>query len=294
MKSPYRGRFAPSPSGPLHFGSLIAAVGSYLDARAVGGTWLVRIEDLDPPRVVPGAADDILRTLELYGLCWDESVLYQSQNQEAYQQALNRLTDLNDTYPCSCSRREIREATGQTSIYPGTCRKGAAKNNTPQTIRLRVENTVIEYQDRLAGTVQENLATQVGDFVIQRADGLFAYQLAVVVDDAAQGITDVVRGHDLFDNTARQIHLQQQLGYQTPHYLHLPIAAWPDGSKYSKQTHAPTISPENPAAQLIQALQFLGQAIPQELASEKLATLWQWAIENWRIQQIPEKSAIIV
>lgn len=294
MTSTYRGRFAPSPTGPLHFGSLVSAVGSFLDARSVGGTWLVRIEDLDPPREIPGAADDILRTLERFGFYWDESVLYQSLNQAAYQQALEKLTDKQRIYPCSCSRKDILEQTGQTTLYPGSCRDGIRENHKPQTLRMRVGNTVIEYRDRLAGTLREDLASSVGDFVIKRAEGLFAYQLAVVVDDAEQGITDVVRGYDLFDNTARQIHLQQQLDYATPRYLHLPLATWPDGGKYSKQTHAPPLAQRDPVVQLVQAFRFLGQAVPDELATEQLDAVWQWAIDNWRMAQIPKQSAIVV
>ncbi len=293
MKSTYRGRFAPSPTGPLHFGSLIAAVGSFLDARSAGGVWLVRIEDLDPPREIPGSADDILRTLERLGMHWDETVLYQSQNHSAYQEALEKLSAKNCIYPCSCSRRDIREATGQTAIYPGTCRNGMTEGQTARSIRMRVDNTLIDYQDRLAGRLQENLATETGDFIIKRADGLFAYQLAVTVDDAAQNITDIVRGHDLFDNTARQIHLQQQLGLTTPRYLHLPLATWPDGSKYSKQTQAPSINHENPATILIQALRFLNQPVPEMLANEKLDTIWQCAIKNWRSENLPLQHTIV-
>ena len=290
MESTYRGRFAPSPTGPLHFGSLVTAVGSFLDARSVGGTWLVRIEDLDPPREIPGATDDILRTLESFGLYWDETVLYQSRNQEAYQDALETLSQQHWIYPCGCSRRDIRKIAGQTPIYPGTCRNGLAPDREARSLRMRVDNTIIDFQDRLVGTLQENLATEVGDFIVKRADGLFAYQLAVVVDDAAQGITDIVRGHDLFDNTARQIYLQQQLGFPTPRYLHLPLATWPDGSKYSKQTHAPSVSNQNTEAILLQALRFIGQKVPEDLANEKLDAIWQWAIENWDSQMYTESA----
>lgn len=292
-QSIYRGRFAPSPTGPLHFGSLVTAVGSYLDARSAGGIWLVRIEDLDPPREVRGATDDILRTLEQFGFYWDDAILYQSRNQDAYRQALEELGHKNCIYPCSCSRRDIRESGGDTAIYPGTCRHGVASSAKPQAIRMRVDNAVIEYRDRLAGTLHEELASQVGDFIIRRTDGLFAYQLAVVVDDALQGITDVVRGHDLFDNTARQIYLQQQLGYSTPHYLHLPLATWPDGSKYSKQTHAPAVSQENPVSQLVRALHFLGQTTPNELVNATRDEVWQWAMDNWDPARIPRQDALV-
>jgi glutamyl-Q tRNA(Asp) synthetase len=293
MKPTYCGRFAPSPTGPLHFGSLIAAVGSFLDARSAGGIWLVRIEDLDPPREIPGAADGILRTLERFEMYWDETVLYQSQNHSAYQEALEKLSAKNCIYPCRCSRRDVREATGQTALYPGTCRNGIAAGDAPRSIRMRVDNTIIEYKDRLVGKLQENLATETGDFIIKRADDLFAYQLAVVVDDAAQDITDIVRGHDLFDNTARQIYLQQQLGLATPRYLHLPLATWPDGSKYSKQTQAPSLSHENPASVLLQALRFLKLSVPDVLAHEKLDVIWQWAIKNWDSRNLPLQQSIV-
>ncbi len=286
------GRFAPSPPGPLHFGSLVAAVGSYLDARSVNGRWLVRIEDLDPPREIAGASDDILRTLERFGLYWDGSVRYQSQHQAAYDQAIDTLELQGLTYPCSCSRRDIQAAGANSSIYPGTCRNGLPTGRKPRSLRLRVDNHHINFTDRLSGPSCQALAEQVGDFILRRADGLIAYQLAVVVDDAAQGITDVVRGHDLFDNTARQIYLQRCLGLPTPNYLHLPVVCWPNGSKYSKQTRAPSISAQSPSRLLAQALCFLGQPVPAGLADETLDTFWQWAISAWDSRRIPTQASI--
>ena len=291
MTSGYCGRFAPSPTGPLHFGSLVAAVGSYLDARAANGRWLVRIEDLDPPRKVAGASDDILRTLEQFGLHWDGSVLYQSQRQEAYDAALDRLAQQHLTYPCACSRQEI-QATGS-KIYPGTCRNGLAAGREPRSLRLRVDDQPIEFTDRVFGPSQQALADQVGDFILRRADGLTAYQLAVVVDDAAQGVSDVVRGHDLFDNTPRQIYLQRCLNLPVPHYLHLPLVCWPDGSKYSKQTCAPPVSGQAATKILAQVLCLLGQPVADELAGASLDSFWQWAISAWNTRRIPAQTSIV-
>ena len=260
----YAGRFAPSPSGPLHFGSLVAALASWLDARAARGRWLVRIEDLDAPRTQPGAADEILRTLERLGLHWDGEVLYQSRRTGLYRDALERLRDR--TYWCSCSRREIADsslgmAADGAQIYPGTCRGGVAPGKTPRALRLKAAGAV-EFIDRVQGRQTQILERDVGDFVLERADGQFAYQLAVVVDDAAQGITDVVRGADLLDSTPRQIYLQQVLGYPTPRYLHVPAAVNAAGEKLSKQTGA---SPVGSAPDLRRALAFLNQPETDDL-----------------------------
>ncbi len=245
MADLYRGRFAPSPTGPLHFGSLVAAVGSWLDARQAGGAWLVRIEDIDEPRNVPGAADDILRTLEAYALEWHEEVVYQTQRHELYRAAIEQLG--TKVFPCSCTRKPR---------YDGACRNGTALPH--RAIRLRVTDETIRFEDRRLGALAENLEETCGDFILRRADGLYAYQLAVVVDDAAQHITDVVRGADLIDSTARQIWLQRQLGMPTPRYLHLPVALGPDGDKLSKQTGAPPIPPRGDVETLRRALAFLG------------------------------------
>jgi len=235
--STYRGRFAPSPSGPLHFGSLVAALGSYLDAKAHGGEWLVRIEDIDTPRNVPGAADDILRTLERFGLEWDGPVLYQSFRIDAYEAALEELRRCNLVFPCGCSRKDVGDR------YPGTCRLGLTGRLGTPSWRFRVHGETVHFIDRRLGPQSQNVEDYVGDFVLKRADGLFAYQLAVVVDDAFQGITDVVRGEDLLDSTARQILLQSALSLPQPQYLHLPIVLNDTGQKLSKQTGATALDP---------------------------------------------------
>jgi glutamyl-Q tRNA(Asp) synthetase len=261
----YLGRFAPSPSGPLHFGSLVAALASWLDARAARGRWLVRIEDLDAPRTQPGAAEEILRTLDRLGLHWDGAVVYQSQRTERYRNALAHLQD--HTYWCACSRREISDsslglAADGAQIYPGTCRSGVAPGKTPRALRLKAAGAVT-FIDRVQGRQAQVLERDVGDFVLERVDGQFAYQLAVVVDDAAQGITDVVRGADLLDSTPRQIHLQRLLGYATPRYLHVPAAVNAAGEKLSKQTGA---APVGGRQDLRRALAFLHQPETDDLA----------------------------
>ena len=271
----YVGRFAPSPTGPLHFGSLVAAVASWLDARAAGGRWRLRIEDLDRPRVQPGAADEILRTLEALGLVWDGEVLYQSRRTALYREALERLRA--HTYWCGCSRREIADsslslAADGARIYPGSCRAGLAAGRTARALRVRVPGDEIRFVDRVQGPQAQVLARDVGDFVLYRADGLFAYQLAVVVDDAAQAVSDVVRGADLLDSTARQIHLQRLLGVATPRYLHVPIALDERGEKLSKQTGAQPVDARRPAEALAAALRFLGQ--PAATTLEEAVGLW--------------------
>jgi glutamyl-Q tRNA(Asp) synthetase len=287
----YRGRFAPSPTGPLHFGSLVAALGSYLDARAQGGEWLVRIEDLDPPREVPGAATDILRTLEALGLCWDGTVVRQSERGEAYAAALARLERDGATYPCACTRKEIGDAalagSDGSRVYPGTCRPGLPAGRAARATRLRVSDAEVELDDALQGSVRQRLALEVGDFVLRRADGLIAYQLAVVVDDAAQGITEVVRGADLLDSTPRQILLQRLLGVPTPCYLHLPVATDAAGEKLSKQTLAAPIALARPGAALVAALRFLGQRPDPRYADAPPAELLAIAAAGWDRASIP-------
>jgi glutamyl-Q tRNA(Asp) synthetase len=274
------GRFAPSPSGPLHFGSLVAALASWLDARAAGGRWLVRIEDLDRPRVQHGAADDILRTLERLGLHWDGEVVFQSRRTALYEQALARL---RETYVCGCSRREIADsavslAADGAQVYPGTCRGGMPAGKTARALRLRVAGT-ITFRDRVQGALTQDLERAVGDFVLRPADGQFAYQLAVVVDDADQGVTDVVRGADLLDSTPRQIYLQRLLGFAMPRYLHVPVAVDADGEKLSK--HAGDARPTD-LRDLQRALRFLGQA-PSETLAE--------AVSAWDPAQVPARRA---
>ena len=285
----YRGRFAPSPTGPLHFGSLIAAAGSFLDARSRSGEWLVRIEDLDPPREIPGVADDILRTLDALGLHWDGEVVYQSQRHDAYQHALERLAREELVYPCACSRKEILKYNarrGGRRVYPGTCRDGLPRGREARAIRLRVLDLEIRFTDRLQGDIEEWLPAESGDFVVRRADGLFAYQLAVVVDDAEQGITDIVRGADLLDSTCRQIFLLSSLNYEAPRYLHLPVAVNESGQKLSKQSHAPAVSPRQAVPLLTAALRFLGQRVPPGLEHSELTDFWGWAIQNWQPERI--------
>ena len=273
------GRFAPSPSGPLHFGSLVAALASWLDARAAGGRWLVRIEDLDQPRVQPGAADDILRTLERLGLYWDGEVIFQSRRAPVYEEALSRL---RDTYLCGCSRREIADsavslAADGAQVYPGTCRAGLAPGRAARSLRVRVAGSV-SFLDRVQGRLAQDLAREVGDFVLRRADGQFAYQLAVVVDDAAQEVSDVVRGADLLDSTPRQIYLQRLLGFPTPRYLHVPVVLDAAGDKLSKHAGARPIGKDD----LQRALRFLGQPPGGTLAA---------AVQAWDPALIPARRA---
>lgn len=296
---PYRGRFAPSPTGPLHFGSLIAALASCLEARCRGGEWLLRIEDVDTPRNVPGAADAILRTLEAFGFVWDGPLLYQSRRVAAYEAALDVLRGQGLLYPCACSRSEIAAAASRTAVdggavYPGTCRDGLRPGAEARAWRLRVDDAVVVFEDRLQGIVEQRLAEQVGDFVLRRADGIHAYQLAVVVDDASQGITDIVRGADLLASTPRQLWLQQCLGYPRPGYAHLPVATNPAGEKWSKQTLAPALAAGKAAAELVRALRFLGQPAPAELAAAPVAEVWDWALANWSFATIPRVPAISV
>lgn len=286
----YRGRFAPSPTGPLHFGSLVAAVGSFLDARAHRGEWLVRMEDLDPPRVVPGAADEILRTLEACGMQWEGAVAYQSARSDAYHAALHRLRQAGHVYPCGCSRREIADsaiAGSEGPVYPGTCRGGVSQSRTPRAWRLDTRGAAIEFEDALQGRIACRLEDECGDFVLYRADSVYAYQLAVVVDDAEQGITDVVRGADLLGSTPRQIYLQQRLGLAQPRYMHLPVAVNERGEKLSKQTFAAPVDAARPAPALAAALSFLGQQPPRELTRATLRELWSWAQGNWKLERVP-------
>ncbi len=296
----YVGRFAPSPTGPLHFGSLVAAMGSYLQAKSCHGRWLVRMEDIDPPREVGGAADLILRTLEAYGFVWHGEVVWQSRRREAYRAALDDLCKRGLAYPCTCSRKRQVECQAAlslpTGVYAGTCRgKRISEHQGRQAVRIMVAAEDISFVDRLQGEQRQNLGNEVGDFVVFRADGLVAYQLAVVVDDAAQGITEVVRGSDLLDSTPRQIYLQQALGVLTPRYLHLPVAVNEDGAKLSKQTHAPPLSLSKPLPALWQALDFLGQSPPLELSKGSVEEFWQWAICNWQAEKVsPRISATSV
>ena len=298
----YRGRFAPSPTGPLHAGSLVAALGSWLDARKNGGKWLLRIEDLDTPRCVPGADQQIQAQLLACGLSWDEGLTYQSQRQDYYQEALKRLNALKLLYPCTCSRQAIANTLAnlgietprnQEMVYPGTCRPNPQNIHSPELLktskvawRLALpQNCHIEFEDLALGHQDQNLNTEVGDFVLRRNDGIFTYQLAVVVDDALQGITHIVRGADLLSNTARQIHLQKVLDYETPQYLHLPLVLDEHGEKLSKQTLATQINTQDEKhslAELRKAAQHLGL---KHLPDGESITIAEWllaATRAWR------------
>jgi glutamyl-Q tRNA(Asp) synthetase len=297
MPSPgsrYRGRFAPSPTGPLHAGSLVAALASWLDARAHGGDWLVRIEDVDTPRCIAGADELILSQLAACGLLPDEPPVWQSQRGARYQTALDRLSLDGMSYPCGCSRSDIAQALATLGrskprhgelVYPGTCRAGL-RGKPARATRVRTQahggaDVVIDWHDRRLGAQSQNLTQTVGDFVLQRADGLWAYQLAVVVDDAEQGITDVVRGEDLVDNTARQIHLQRLLGLSTPRHLHMPLVLAEDGEKLSKQNGAMALDVSDPMTALRAAASAIG--LPEHGASTTSIAAWlEGAIGAWR------------
>lgn len=283
---PCIGRFAPSPSGPLHMGSLVAALASFLDARARGGQWLLRMEDIDPPREQAGAADAILRCLEAHHLHWDGEVLYQSTRHDAYRAALQQLEQQNLSYRCTCSRQELHEA-----IYNGHCRALHHNASTVSAIRLDIEKSlhalhldpVMAFNDLWQGTQQQNLLTDVGDFVIHRKEGLFAYQLAVVVDDIFQNITHVIRGADLLDSTARQILLFNLLGTTTPVFGHLPLVLNEEGQKLSKQNLAPALDEQQVSDNLYRALCFLKQAPPPSLQQESPSIILDWAIDHWQL-----------
>jgi len=291
-----RGRFAPSPTGPLHFGSLIAAVGSYLNVKSRGGHWLVRMEDLDPPREQAGAADSILKTLEAYGLYWDEPVIYQSQRSDQYEEAIERLAKKSLTYFCQCSRKEISADAGpgiDGPRYPGTCRNKHLHSSN-NSLRVKVTDETLTFDDAIQGPMQQNLEQAIGDFVIRRRDGLYSYQLAVVVDDGLQEITEVCRGTDLMDSTPRQLYLQQMLGFPSPLYLHLPVALNKQGQKLSKQTHAPPVPQHGDSGELSRVMLFLGQNLPAELIGAPTAELLEWGVEYWDASKVPGKLAISV
>lgn len=279
---PYVGRFAPSPTGPLHFGSLLAAVASYLQAKSRQGRWLLRIEDIDPPREQRGATERIVQALERYGFEWDGDIIYQSASRPAHDRAVQALLDAGHAYPCGCSRRQLADVPRSSlgTIYPGTCRNGT---DAPETaIRVRTTDESIVFNDQLQGRQENRLETDSGDFIIRRRDGLIAYHLAVVVDDAQERVSEIVRGIDLMDSTPRQIWLQQLLGFHTPTYMHIPVATHPDGDKLSKLTGATEIPLENVSATLLEALRALRQSPPAELDACSLTDVWQWAVRNWR------------
>ncbi|MDA0688954.1 MAG: tRNA glutamyl-Q(34) synthetase GluQRS [Proteobacteria bacterium] len=281
----YIGRFAPSPTGPLHFGSLLAALASYLDARSSNGTWLLRMEDLDPPREPAGTDQIILDQLQALELSWDGEVLYQSSRLPAYEECLQQLTDSGLCFRCDCSRPRIKSLG---SVYDGHCRDRDLGETRNSAIRLRVDNSQIEFCDQIQGAYSQRLIEDVGDFILRRKDGLFAYQLAVVVDDAFQNINRIVRGYDLLDSTPRQIYLQRILGFPTPSYAHIPVVTNEQGQKLSKQHFAEPIDTRNGSEQVLLALKFLGQQPPDSLRGSKLKTILEWAREHWDIQAVPK------
>jgi glutamyl-Q tRNA(Asp) synthetase len=280
MRLSHAGRFAPSPTGDLHFGSLVSAIASFLQAKHVHGKWLIRMEDIDPPREVPGSAKRILHDLRRLGLNSDQPVLYQSTRTRAYESAVDTLLSDGKAFWCGCSRNNLPPS----GIYPGTCRNGLPAGKSPRAVRLKVKGSTIQFSDLIQGTFKENLEHSFGDFIIRRADGLPAYQLAVVVDDAFQDITEVVRGTDLLESTARQIHLQHALGLPTPAYIHHPLVIGGDGKKLGKRLGSDPVG-RLPAAEAVTiALQFLGQKPPGGM---ELKELWSWASEHWRAESIP-------
>jgi glutamyl-Q tRNA(Asp) synthetase len=296
------GRFAPSPTGPLHLGSLVAALGSWLFARSMGGLWLVRMDDLDSPRVVPGMADDILRTLGALGFAWDGEVVRQSERTQAYAAALEELERMGMAYPCGCTRSEIARictaphGRDEEHRYPGLCRAGLPPGKGPRAMRVKVTDEPVVFEDGIMGVVRENLGGSCGDFVVKRADGPFAYQLAVVVDDAEAGVNQVVRGSDLLHSTPRQIHLQRLLGCATPSYFHLPLVTGAHGGKLSKRDNAVSLATgrdlqREGGALLHAALRFLGQAPPASLANAPCGEILAWGAAHFNPSSIPQRPA---
>lgn len=297
QQQPYTGRFAPSPSGPLHFGSLVTALGSFLDARSHKGRWLVRMEDLDPPREQAGAADEILHCLEAHHLFWDGPVLYQSHRHDAYEKCLDFLKSRDWIYACDCSRQELHITQG---IYQGRCRNRQTDVQLPCAWRLKLydlpDHSSSEKQtfvDLIQGQQIQNLRTEAGDQILKRRDGFYAYQLAVVLDDIEQKITHIIRGRDLLDVTARQIFFFNLLKANTPQFGHLPLAIMLNGQKLSKQNKAPGINPEDAHQNLWRALQFLGQHPPAELKHQTPNQLLNWAISNWQLTRIPTSDQVV-
>ena len=292
--STYIGRFAPSPTGPMHFGTLVAAVASYLQAKTHKGLWLLRIEDVDITRSVTNVDTHIIKSLEDFGFEWDGDIIYQSLRTDFYETALACLSHKKMLFPCTCSRKYLSSVDEFqiSDLYPGTCRDKTLPYEKEHALRLKVEDKKIIFTDSVMGLQQENIASECGDFVVKRRDGLFAYQLAVVVDDALQNITEVVRGNDLLHSTARQIYLQQLLGYSTPQYMHLPLVLGANGKKLSKSDGSTAINDNNPTPALFHALLHLGQQPPSSLKHESLDTLWQWAIRHWTNTKIPKLNEV--
>ena len=295
MNTPaYRGRFAPSPSGPLHFGSLVAAVASFADARHHRGTWLVRIEDVDQTRSQPGIEAHILDTLSAFGMQSDEVPERQSGRTARYEAVLDELVNMGQAYRCNCSRATVAAIAGmgpEGPIYPGTCRRRPPDPKRPAAWRVKTSDRPMDFVDRILGETTQNLAKDIGDFVVKRIDGYTAYQLAVVIDDFDQGITDVVRGADLFWSTPRQIWLQQLLGFPQPRYAHLPLVYTPDGCKLSKADQAHPVDDHNPLSGLIDAWSHLGQKSPDSRFAD-CSEFWEWAIPHWDLSLVPRERNI--
>jgi len=294
-KQTYIGRFAPSPTGPLHLGSLYTALAGFLDARSRQGKWLLRIDDLDKPRNVEGAADTILNTLEIFGLAWDDAVAYQSRSLDVYNAILETLATKQLSYPCVCSRKTLATVHAETSlsdVYPGLCRDRMILPDVPYSLRIKTDKRIVSFRDRLQGRVSDNLAGQHGDFVIKRKDGVIAYQFAVVIDDHLQQVNQVVRGVDLLESTPRQIYLQQLLGFATPVYMHVPLIVDRQGYKLSKQTLATAVDTKKPEAVTFELLALLKQNPPHELAKASLKELLAWAVAHWNPSPLKNLRAI--
>jgi len=285
VKLEYRGRFAPSPTGPLHFGSLLAAVASYLQAVVAGGEWLVRIEDIDPPREPAGATEQIVNALRIHGFEWSGDILFQRNNLQRFEAVAESLMERRLAFACTCTRDSVREVARPGPVgpvYPGTCRDKSFDGQQDHALRMRTDGQHVTFEDRLQGRIDCSLEQDIGDFVIRRKDGLIAYSLAVALDDHDQGITEIVRGIDLLHFTPAQIHLQRVLGLETPAYMHIPIAVTRDGDKLSKQTGAPELDIRSPVDNLFRCLKALRQRPPVALNSSSVDAVWNWARNNWR------------
>lgn len=285
-KQPYIGRFAPSPTGPLHLGSLCTALAGFLQARSQQGLWLLRIDDLDSPRNINGSADNILKTLDVFGLHWDGSVVYQSQHIDVYNEVLDKLAKNSLIYPCICSRKTL------TGIYSGLCRDKQPPRNSLYSLRIKTDERIISFQDELQGLVSHNLSKQHGDFILKRKDQVIAYQFAVVIDDDRQGVNHVVRGFDLLDSTPRQIYLQQMLGFATPDYMHVPVIIDEQGYKLSKQTRATAVDLKTPHSVIFSLLTLLKQNPPCELQDAPETEILNWAIDHW--DPAPLKNSVAI
>ncbi|WP_105900734.1 tRNA glutamyl-Q(34) synthetase GluQRS [Vibrio gangliei] len=282
--SNYVGRFAPSPSGPLHFGSLVAALGSYFQTKSQQGQWLVRIEDLDPPREMPGAAKMILETLDAHGLVWDQTVVYQSQRHALYQEQIETWLRSERAYYCQCTRKQIKQGGG---FYLGTCRNKALTDGAQCSVRLKVDDPIAFFDDEKHGRIEIPAQLAQEDFIIKRRDGLFAYNLAVVLDDIDQGVTQVVRGADLIEPTGRQINLYRYLEQPEVSYIHLPLALDQHGNKLSKQNHAPAVDNKRPKHTIMQAMRFLGFTLPDDFESASVEQMLHWGVKNWHLDLLP-------